>query len=264
MAFIKNSSEDVVLAGGNSVCGVATVKMCANGINPTVAQAQEFGIELKQDAGGMSNDKHRLDIYFQVQNKGFEGTIVKMALFTGPESQTYQDQTEQYVDIYGGSAKGLENASKWLKNPYRVAKEGEAILLNLLRNWLNLDPKKDQIDPADVKFDDIVRGNIKSIKELTNPANKDNALDNEFKVLVGIKINDGQDRYMEVFPYAFDRAYTKGNALFTKQLGIFNSWRNNHYVPVGLDLQAFAGVQSTIKPNDTTFDKPALAEEAGF
>ncbi len=254
MAFKSNSSTDEVV-GLRTVGGVFKVKMLPNGINPTVEEAQQFGIELKQNAGKEVNDKQVIEIYLRSVEKGeFEGITFKLSIFVSAVQSKFADGSPMYVDICGGSGKNTE----YLKNPYRVAREGEDIILNMLRNWWNL-KSSDEINPADLDFLSIAKANVKSIKDMCNPNNPDNALENVFKVLVGVK--DG--KYMEIFTKAFDREYSKANTVFTKALGWNTKWCENHWYPADLKPAYYTGV--TVKPNDDEdFGEITKGNEADF
>lgn len=226
MAFESNDGSKQVAGGIKMYTGVADFKVIA--INPTKAELEAMGRKVQEEPTYITStqeggNKVRLDIY--LKNDKME---TKLALFLedSPRINKAGDKNE-FINKFGQGTWGANAAeviakvsaksgTPWFKaDGIRIAKVGEVGLTEFIKQWANV--AQGQVCQLDT-IEEIVRGNVKELKDLVPVMN---SLNNGIKCLIGVveKEYDGQvKQYQAVYSRCFMRPYQKNLSMFTKSL----------------------------------------------
>lgn len=212
------------------VAGVATVKLL--GINPTVAEAAKFGINLKEDTK-LDKEKMRLTLWLEVIDKGFEcKTAMSIFLSNKIKGSDGAGGFETFIDETG--ANGQEQYVKGSK--VRKAREGEDQLANLIMALTN----GGKVAKEDLDL--VFKGDLTPLKELVIAAK-----DNMFKVALGIRFgeyNGNVTSYMDVYPYKFGKAVNTGfKTKFAEEAAkkAEKTWFKDRWYPATFELTRYMG-----------------------
>lgn len=158
--------------------GLAEVSVIA--INPNIEEYKDIlGIELKEESKateyiGESKDGNttvRVDVW--VERKLKEGKVKrdKITFFLEDKERENKEGTKtQYINAVGSCswADDPNNLPEWfVKRDYRVAKNGEEDLYNLLRSWLAFD-YRDADTILSMEWKKVIRNDFREIKGLIN------------------------------------------------------------------------------------------------
>lgn len=145
-------------------------------VNPSIEEYKEvLGMELKEDnkateyLGESKEGNTTLRVDFWLKETKRENKLKKVSFFLENKERTNKDGSKkQYINSIGSCswADDENNLPDWFKKrEYRVAYTGEEDLYNFMRTWLGKLDFKDSEALLQLKWKDLMKGNVKDIKE---------------------------------------------------------------------------------------------------
>lgn len=221
-----NKSEDQVLNSVSQVTGIASLRVLA--FNPNAAaiktmlgmppetevkEPQYLGLDLNKDG----NLQNKIAVYLGRtleafnEKKGAKETIkliTRVEFLVKPEVRKNKDGDKtQIVNVKGNTSwatiEDIESLNKWKwfnKGPFHEAIVGEEIMLDFVRNWLNLGSND---DCNFVDFKKIAAGDVTELEGYRKQFPQ-----NEVTVLVGVTTKNDKI-YQAVYNKAFSRPTAK-------------------------------------------------------
>ena len=262
---VKGNVGDVVVARDIKLyTGINSARVLT--INPTLEQLQAIGINFQNpityiDQNNDGLDRTRIDVWFKcckadsdiiLANPGLksvEELITKVSFFLTDRFKANLEKTKLgFINSFGQSA-WAENApgaeklnlptETWFKsNGVRQVYDGEDVLINFIRNWVNAG-REDEVFLEDVKA--VIKGNAEELQSLVKPYQ-----DNNVRIMLTVTIKDGK-----YFQAVYNKYFARWNS--TSPLGwrkyIQQDKRNRPQGPWSYALQEY-------KPTDMSEAEP--------
>jgi hypothetical protein len=212
-----NSGEGTVarkLYTGLAVCLVKA-------INPTLAEAKELGINLKEEPNYIMEKDGvklaRVAVYLSNPDLGIDNVV--MSMFVEQRADKTKDGNKsKFINQYGKTTIFIENLSQapdyYSQDGAREAFIGEDILVsNFIWAWADAKYNDDKKDKILINTEKLFKGDFSELKGLVKPL-----VNNGVRVLLGVKTAANGKQYQDVYTRRIEKFWMNSTTEFDKAL----------------------------------------------